>query len=171
MICSNCGRQIPDGVIFCPVCGAAPNAGPVQTPNAGAYYSQQQPAGYRPAYAGSAYTEPQKAKSAQTMSVVGLCFQYFNVFPLVGLILCIVGLASANQSRAFSGGDYSPSAKVGRVCGIIGIVLAVIKVVAAITLFILTLVLFGSLAGLIGALPEIVEEFSEEFLFIAPMIN
>ena len=170
MICSNCGRQIPDGAVFCPACGAAAGAGPVQTPNAGAYYIQQ-PAGYRPAYAAPAGAEPPKAKSAQTMSVVGLCLQYFNIFPVVGLILCIVGLVSANQSRAFSGGDYAPSAKVGRVCGIIGIVLAAFKVVAAIVLFFLAIVLFGSIAGLLGALPELVEEFSEEFLFIAPMIN
>ena len=167
MICSNCGRPLPDGAVFCPACGAAP----AQTPNGGSYYPQRQPAGYPPAYTAPIGTEPPKAKSAQTMSVVGLCMQYFNVFPLVGLILCIVGMVSANQSRALTGGVWSPSAKVARVCGIIGVVLAVVKAVAAIVLFILALVLFGSIAGLIGALPEIVEGFSEEFLLIAPMIN
>ena len=164
MFCYRCGGQISDGASVCPLCGAAQTASRDPAANAGAGYAQQ------PVYTAPPFAEPPKAKSAQSMSIAGLCMQYFNIFPLVGLILCIVGIVSANQSRAFSGGGYSPSAKVARTCGVIGVVLAAVKAVTAIAVFVLVMVFFGGLAGLLANLPEIIEGFEEEFLLIAAMI-
>ena len=178
MTCLNCGGQIADGAAVCPLCGAAQPA--VQNPamDANAYHAQQPGAscpGYQPVAA--ARFEPSKSKTAQTLGIVGLCMQYFNLFPLASLILCIMGLVTANQSRALSDGEYSPSAKVGRICGIIGIALAAAKVVALILCLALAAVLFGSLAGLLANMPAILDElpeffrrFEEEFLMIAPAI-
>ena len=176
MICHNCGGNIPDQATVCPLCGAAQFAAPIPNANAGSYEQpapdcrQPYPAGYTPASAQPAYFEPSKAKTAQTLGIVGLCMQYFNLFPLVSLILCIAALVSAGESRNLSGGAYTPSAKVGRTCGILGIALAALKVFAAIVIFILVMVFFGSVTGLIANLPDIIEGFEEEFLRISPML-
>ena len=168
MICSNCGATVPAGAPVCPVCGAAQAADTNPQTNAGAYYGQPAPGyGYQPGYAAGAF-EPSKAKTAQTLGIVGLCLQYFSLFPFVSLILCIAAVVTAGGARPI-GGEYPPSAKVGRTCGILGIVLAGLKVLAAVVVFLLIMVFFGSLTGLLTNLPDIIEGFEEQFLLIGAM--
>ncbi|MBQ6420416.1 MAG: zinc-ribbon domain-containing protein [Clostridia bacterium] len=148
------------------------------------YGSQQQndPYGAPPAYSppgggfappGAAMIDPPEARTAQTLSVVGLIMRMINVFPLVALILSIVGFVKAGKSKLQSGGMLSPSAKVGRIVGIIGIIFnsfAVLVSLGVLIALIIAGVAAGSMFEVFEDIPYAVEDFFENFFAILPVL-
>ena len=114
-------------------------------------------------------TESSGARTAQTTGVLGLilCMLHFTLLPL---ILCIIGVVNAGSACAQNGGQYSPSAKVGRVCGAIGLVFILIRLIAVILAIVIGILAVGSLTELFEEIPSAVEDFFENFAMIMPVI-
>ena len=195
MVCKNCKRAIPDGSSSCPYCGAyTTSSGGFAYENvsrnqtAGYDYSEDN-AGMRSGDAGYSggnngyqpqvvvfpqpvrYTAPpvesSRARTAQSTGVWGLCL-YILGFNVIPLILSIIGIASAGQACRENGGRFSPSAKVGRVCGIIGTVFTLVRIFLVLLLFVGGIIFFGSITGFFEEIVEMVEEFVYEYLMIQP---
>lgn len=128
----------------------------------------------QPAYPGVEYNrEPQESRTAQTLGILGLILNTFFSFTLIGGILSLAGIIKSGSARKLTGGAFSPSAKVGRVCGIIGLILAVLRILLAVGILLVVLFLFDGLTGLYDRLPEIfnslpyeVEEYLDNFMRI-----
>lgn len=83
MLCSTCGKSLPDNSTFCDGCGAA-----VAQP-----YGQGQYPQYNAAPAGlSAQDFTKKAKTAFSLSVVGVVLAFVPLTRLLGLIFAIIGM-------------------------------------------------------------------------------
>ena len=107
--CSNCGNEVQDGVKFCGNCGASIEM--VSTPVTINNYA-------------NSYQEPQmkekdsKGTAAMVCGIVG--------FFIAGIILGIIAIVEANQSKSEHGGVFTSKAKAGFVLGIIDIIGALI---------------------------------------------
>lgn len=90
IICSECGKEISDKATNCPHCGA-----PIQPTQNTNYYQPQNP-----------YTNaPVVDKKKSNLSMIGfiLSFMFFvPVIPLIGLILCIVGINKKEKKVKFA---------------------------------------------------------------------
>ena len=120
MFCTNCGNNIPDGSVNCPVCGAAVQQ---QQPQQPAY---QQPTYQQPAYGQPAYQQPTAddgSGSVLTFGILGLALSWV---PVVGLIFSIIGLKKSGAYAAAHGGACYGKAKAGRILSIIGLVSSII---------------------------------------------
>ena len=190
MVCYNCKRAIPDGSSACRYCGASmtsggfPFDGSFQEPYSGNDYGRSDPGtGYpaipyqnqidafrQPVSVPVPATEPSAARTAQTTGVLGLilCMLHFTLLPL---ILCVIGVVNAGSACAQNGGQFSPSAKVGRVCGAIGLVFILIRLIAVILAIVIGILAVGSLTELFEEIPSAVEDFFESFIMILPVID
>ena len=149
----------------------APKAPYGQTP-AGAQmppYGQPPAGAYMPPPYGFAPQEPEAAKNAQILSIVGLSLSALGNMNVLSLVLCIIGLRKAKESRQLTGGEYCPSAKTASICGLIGIVLSVIKIVAVAFFLIFYFSLFFSMlktvAGAEG-LPDLFSSFRDNLMIL-----
>ncbi len=169
MYCKYCGAELEDGTAVCPSCGAtlqqaeepagelleeAAVTEPAEEPadEAPAQEPAEEPAaqpvrGYEEASqsAYGTYQQPAAAPQAQpeqtnVLAILGLVFAF--LFPLVGLILSILG----KKKAAEMGGSGESLAKAGL---IISIILLVIEVGSGIIAFVgpLAFGLFGMLLG------------------------
>ena len=157
MFCKNCGAQINDNAKFCPNCGTSIPASAQQSPQEGTVNQPAQPqvqqrqaapapaptpansqSYYQPAanYQApqQAYAQPQyvPAPSTNGLCIAGLILAF--VFPLLGLILSIVGLVKVKSSG-----------EGGRGLAIAGIILTELEffVYVCIILFYLIIALCG----------------------------
>lgn len=104
MFCKNCGTQMADGTIFCPICGANQAAqAPVQP--------QQPVYGYAPV----PQAEVQPAKGLAVASLV------LGIISLIVFAVIAGPLGIIFGGLAKSKGNRSGMATAGIVCGIIGV--------------------------------------------------
>ena len=188
MICYNCKRAIPDGSSACPYCGAHTSADDdpyevgLRNPysETGFYrdthgtlavdaYQDQDGALQRQISSPGPVTESSGDSAAQTAGVLGLvlCMLHFTLLPI---ILCTIGLVKAGNACARNGGRYSPSAKVGRVCGAIGLVFSLLRLIAVLLAIVIGILAVGSLSKLLEDLPYMAQDFFENLLLLMPMI-
>lgn len=126
MICPNCRREIPDGELFCPLCGAgqapAQNQNPMGMPydehtgefqrSAPAYqqprpvYQQTSPA-YRQQALNTKYDQSQQMPADQTeglciagmiVSLISLMMNLFGLVGAAGLVLSIAGIIRCSKN-------------------------------------------------------------------------
>lgn len=124
MFCKNCGREINDGVTFCPYCGVAVSQENTSEPSAA---GMEQP-----------YTNPQQVTYEQTpysqqpqntgvdgfaIASLVLGIASFIIIPLIGAILAIV---FGNISKRNRGANTM--ARVGKILGIVALVLWIVIV-------------------------------------------
>lgn len=109
MFCSKCGKEIEDGMNFCPVCGAPlkavdasqnPSQSPSQNPNSGAQPDAQN-------------------ASYDTMCIIGivvsglsLLLNFWGLVGIAGVVTSVLGLLNCKQKH-----------KNGKILAIIGIVI------------------------------------------------
>lgn len=94
--CTKCGKELMDEAVICPNCGCAVAGINV---NNGMASNQQ--------------IGESKASTAFMLSVIGLFVCGF---------LGIIGIAKANESKNYTGGEFCPKAKKAFVIGIIDVV-------------------------------------------------
>ena len=128
MICSKCGREIPDGRRFCVQCGAPLNTDvqinmppqpvmpPVQPVAVPVQAVPIQKAPYDP-------TEYHLAKSGSVMGIVGFSLCFF--FSLIGIVLATFSLINcADYCKHYPAGRYRVGG--GRVFAILALVFGVL---------------------------------------------
>jgi hypothetical protein len=159
MRCTTCDFQLPEGVVFCPNCGARVAAASpsfqipsVATTAAPGYGAPPQPI-YHPSPVGIPHgTLPHAiypaAPPASNSAVVSLVFGIlaWTVLPVVGMIVAIVAGHMARREVVFSGGQIGGGgmATAGLVLGYTQLLLFVVGG----CMFMLMLGGFGILAGL-----------------------
>lgn len=117
MYCTKCGAQVRDGDKFCPSCGAALNSSP-------AYIDPFEPqTNYNPPPVQQPQNQWQQTAPTEENSMAILGFIFAFIFPIVGLILSIMGLKKR---------QYHGLAVAGVVISIITIVICVIVAIAVI---------------------------------------
>ncbi|MBQ6420417.1 MAG: hypothetical protein IJK02_05010 [Clostridia bacterium] len=102
--------------------------------------------------------EPEAAKTAQVLSIVGLSMGSMSIMNILSLILCIIGLHKAKESRKMTGGVYCASAKTASVCSYIGIVLSVRNILFFVFYFIFLFFLIFTAIG-VNNLPDAFNSF------------
>ena len=137
MFCTNCGKQLADGVINCPFCGANLAAAPA--PQQPAYQQPQQPIYQQPAqqpvYQQPVYQQPQQpmyqppiyqqpvyeapapvegSGNMNALSIVAFVMSFF--ISLVGIILSAIALKKHNADITLKGRGF---AKAGLIISII----------------------------------------------------
>ena len=145
MFCTNCGKELTEGVTVCPYCGGhtddrdAQSAAPSEAADApfGVYTAE----GTQPAQTDAAEDGAQQgsdaspdAQDAQKKPVNGIAIAGLILsvlFAPLGLVLSIIGLV---RSKKMDG--------VGRKLGIAGIVISVLVIVCVIVFIVLYVVLF-----------------------------
>lgn len=90
--CGTCGKEIAEGVAFCPGCGCATGTAAAPAP--------------------APVSVPKKAKLAQLFGILSVLL--LAPFGIPAIIL-------ANQSKAETGGVMCKQAKAGMICGILGL--------------------------------------------------
>lgn len=117
MYCTKCGAQVHDGDRFCPSCGAALNSSP-------AYIDPFEPqTNYNPPPVQQPQNQWQQTAPTEENSMAILGFIFAFIFPIVGLILSIMGLKKR---------QYHGLAVAGVVISIISIIIYVIAVIVII---------------------------------------
>lgn len=139
MYCSHCGKQIDDGVSFCPECGAKVGA-PAEQPQQDAprVYCKNcgreiSPDAALCPYCG-AKVEPQNKKPINALGIAGFVLSILSlwggsvfVVPIVGLILSAIGVA---QREKYSSNAF---ATAGLVISIVTLVFWVLMVALIVT--------------------------------------
>ena len=124
MFCSNCGNNIPDGSVNCPVCGAAVQQ---QQPQQPVY---QQPAYQQPAYQQQpVYQQPAADDGSGSILTFGILGLALCEVPILGLIFAIMAIKKSGAFAATHGGTCYGKAKVGRILGIVGLVASIIMTI------------------------------------------
>ncbi len=163
--CTNCGKEIPDGIAFCTECGTkAPEQAsapqPVNEPSTVAETPQPQPAPqvqYTPPtpVAQPASFAPADEKKSDTVGTAYYFFmQLLFSIPIIGLIVCIITMSSGNnQSKK----NFS---KAYLIWLIIGIVLSIVGIIALISVGNSFMDYINSqLGGEYGNIGELFEQF------------
>ena len=114
MFCKNCGKQLEDGVKFCPGCGA-----PVDTVGQGTYQTQPQPQ--------QQFVDPQRASDANRLlvwGILGIAFACSWALSFLGIIFSSI---AKNKAVAFTDAYGIPSgkAKVGQILGRVGFIVGI----------------------------------------------
>lgn len=136
MRCNNCGRDIPDHSITCPECGAPVAPQPQQSTFERFNQMPQQP--YQQPYAQNGYYQPpyaptmgdpaeDDAKKSKIFGIVSLFFLH--------IIFGIIAIVKAKSYEKNGNGTHASDAKVGKVCGIIGICLEAVSCILVIICF------------------------------------
>jgi hypothetical protein len=130
MVCKQCGTEVPEGVKFCPSCGAPVEAeakeagqasGPMTLPDTG---GQGAPSG--PSYAPPKKNNG-KAIASLVLGILALVSFFTGWGAIVGLILGVVGIVmgvNAKKEIDATGQEGKGMATAGLVCSIIGTVIA-----------------------------------------------
>lgn len=155
MFCSSCGKELPDSATFCPFCGAsvasrsAADPSPINAPEPDPITSEE-PSGQAGAHSDAAKgTVPPPVTPDAPMApgnarhpaddhlaiaslVCGIIGLLFSPSIIVGIVLCIIAVMLA-RSYAQAGGA-SVMAKVGKVCGLVGLVCSALALVLFMTI-------------------------------------
>ena len=143
MFCTNCGQTLEEGTTVCPACGAVYSApvieqpSPIQMGQTPPVVQQVLPVvqPVQPIYQTNVYTPPEQPKY-NGLCVAGFVCSFF--FPIVGLILSIVGVSQCKK------GVF-----LGKGLGVAGIVLSIIFSI----LSIIVAILGAALGGIAAILP------------------
>jgi len=111
MFCTCCGKEIKEGSVFCPNCGASQQGATTPITSAGGYSNPTiQPTVQKAAY--------------NTMCIVGLVIScislllnFWGLVGIAGTIVSVVGLSSCNQKN-----------ENGKALAIIGIIIGVFSI-------------------------------------------
>ena len=125
MYCQNCGQQIPDGVAFCPHCGAKQEQSDSQVSNTAPIYQKS--------------VESYNAASSSGQKVDQTPYLIWSI--IIALLCClplgIPAIVFACKISSFNNtGDYTRAQDAARkakiwtiVCGIVGIIIDIVIVI------------------------------------------
>jgi len=168
MFCQNCGTQLPEGVKFCPECGApveiveplrsepipeepAVVAAPVQEQPVQAQLVYEQPVYETPAYQEPVVQSSPEAAALSTpilvFGILGLSFACIPYVNFLGIIFSAIAKKKVKQFLA-CGGVLSGKAKVGNILATVGLIIGIIFTV--IFAIIITAAIFGGVLGALG---------------------
>ena len=112
MFCTNCGKEIPNGSLFCPECGASQQGvTPLPVSNASGYVGQNN------------ISTVQKAPYniacivGFVISVISLLLNFWGLVGIAGTVVSVIGLVSCKQKN-----------ENGKVLAIIGIVIGIVSI-------------------------------------------
>jgi len=137
MKCTSCGAEIPNGVKFCPSCGASQPEAPVVSAAAPVQpqYSYQAPvAPAAPVYAAPVAPKP-KSTGQIIFSIINILCCYGSIFGIIALIFSIMAGSAATYE------DGVKKLKTAKTLNIIGIIIAVLGIVITIAAGLLPIIL------------------------------
>ncbi len=114
MFCPKCGSVVDENAPFCPNCGAA-----LGQPQAQQQQQQQQP---------TVIYQQTTQQQSNIFAILGLVFAF--IFPIVGLVLSIIGLNKAKEMN----GEGHGLALAGLVVSIVEMVIVLIAVICVVAL-------------------------------------
>jgi hypothetical protein len=158
MFCQNCGTQLPEGVKFCPECGAPVEiAEPLRSePVVEAPVIAPEPVYEQPVYETPTYQEPvvQSNPEAQALStpilvfgILGLSFACIPYINFLGIIFSAIAKSKVKKFLGL-GGVLSGKAKVGNILATIGLIVGIVLTV--IFAIIITIMILGIILGTLG---------------------
>jgi len=115
--CSNCGKEIQDGDIYCNNCGMKIETESEVADNNVIVPNENLNGNYNPNL-----KKDSQATASLVCGIVGLF--------LAGIILGIIAIVEANQSKAKTNNVFSSKAKAGFILGIIDIIGAIIYLIS-----------------------------------------
>lgn len=155
MFCSSCGNELPDSATFCPFCGAsvaphgAADPSPINAPEPDPITSDE-PSGPAGAHSDAATgtvpppitpdapmapgnaPRPADDHLAIASLVCGIIGLLFSPSIIVGIVLCIIAVMLARSYTQVGGA--SVMAKVGKICGLVGLVCSALALVLFMTI-------------------------------------
>lgn len=138
MFCNQCGGEVPNGVGFCPNCGA-PVEQPQQPQYAEPQYQQPEPQYQQPVYAQpmAPVGDPQErdlAKSILIFGILAIAFACSYYIAFMGIVFGAICSGKVKQYAAMY--PLAGKAKTGSILGkvglIVGIVLTVLSLITII---------------------------------------
>ena len=157
MFCQNCGTQLPEGVKFCPECGAPVeiidplrNEPTVEEPVVAAAPIYEQPVYETPVQQPIVQSSPEAQALSTPILIFGILGLSFACIPYVnflGIIFSAIAKGKVKQFLAL-GGVLSGKAKVGSILATVGLIIGIILTV--IFAIIITVAIFGAVLGTLG---------------------
>ena len=136
MFCNQCGGEVPNGVGYCPNCGAPVEQPQYQQPDPQyqqPQYSQpdpyQQPQYQQPVYAQpmAPVGDPQERSLATSNLVFGILALAFNCFYYTSFLSIIFGAISMSKSKQYASMyPLTGKAKLGSIFGKIGFIIGIV---------------------------------------------
>jgi hypothetical protein len=134
MRCSSCGAEIPDGVKFCPSCGATQPAAapPVYAQPPQPQYAYQAPTAPPP----PPLQQPKPKTTGQIIfSIINILCCYGSLFGIIALIFSIMASSSATYE------DGKKKLKTAKTLNIIAIILSVLGFIITLAAGLLPMIL------------------------------
>jgi hypothetical protein len=129
MKCVSCGAEIPNGVRFCPACGATQPEAPVAPPVQPQYSYQAPPAPPAP-------VQPKPKTTGQIIfSIINILCCFGSLFGIIALIFAIM----AGSAATFEEG--TKKLKTAKTLNIIGIIIAVVGIIVSLVAGLLPIIL------------------------------
>ncbi|MBR4905871.1 MAG: zinc ribbon domain-containing protein [Clostridia bacterium] len=154
MFCQNCGTQLPEGVKFCPECGAPveivePLRNEPIVENIAAEPIQE-PVYETPVQQPIVQSNPEAAALSTPILVFGILGLSFACIPYVNFLGIIFSAIAKGKVKQFLGlgGVLSGKAKVGNILATVGLIIGIIFTV--IFAIIITVAIFGGILGALG---------------------
>ena len=158
MFCQNCGTQLPEGVKFCPECGApveitesVRDMPTVEEPVVAAEPVHEQPVYETPVYQEPVVqSNPEAAALSTPILIFGILGLSFACVPYVNFLGIIFSAIAKSKVKKFLGlgGVLSGKAKVGNILATVGLIVGI--VFTAIFAIIITVAIFGGILAALG---------------------
>lgn len=129
MFCSKCGKEISDGTVFCPECGAAQQGAVQNEP-------QTMPQNMQGGFYGYGANQPvAKREPYNMMCILGLVISgistlldFWGIVGIAGTVVSVIGLISCTRKN-----------ERGKVLAIIGIVIGAFSILYRVVLLVLVM--------------------------------
>ena len=157
MFCQNCGTQLPEGVKFCPECGAPVviseplrEEPTVEEPAIAADPAPQQPITETPVQQPIVQSNPEASALSTPILIFGILGLSFACIPYINFLGIIFSAIAKSKVKKFLGlgGVLSGKAKVGNILATIGLIVGIVLTV--IFAIIITIMILGIILGMLG---------------------
>ena len=157
MFCQNCGTLLPEGVKFCPECGApveitepVRDMPTVEEPVVAAAPIYEQPVYETPVQQPIVQSSPEAQALSTPILIFGILGLSFACIPYVNFLGIIFSAIAKKKVKQFLGlgGVLSGKAKVGSILATVGLIIGIIFTV--IFAIIITVAIFGVVLGSLG---------------------
>ncbi len=131
MRCASCGAEIPNGVKFCPACGATQPEAPIAPPPPPPpQYS------YQAAPAQPPVVQPKPKTTGQIVfAIINILCCYGSLFGIIALVFAIMAGSAATYEEG------AKKLKTAKTLNIIGIIIAVVGIVVSLVAGLLPIIL------------------------------
>jgi hypothetical protein len=131
MRCASCGAEIPNGVKFCPACGAGQPEAPVAPPPPPPQYSYQTNVVVQ-----QPVVQPKPKTTGQIVfAIINILCCYGSLFGIIALILAIMAGSAATYDEGVK------KLKTAKTLNIIGIIIAVLGIIISLVAGLLPIIL------------------------------